>query len=251
MDGRTGLVIGGLTAVAASVAVVTAVALTNTAALQDSPGATVSAGRILVPAASPPTTTPLASAPTPVVVSGAEPEAIAPQAEIAEAPAPVVVDLPPVRAEAGPVETVTAPDAAAPGVSSDLETVIAAAKASGSWDAVRAWAGAHGWSAGRTEALVSRLDRELAAEKAQAPEAPVQLEAGTDQLGLVAPEPQERIAPAAPAPQPPRADQAATKPELPSQAQRPAHAGSNVGHGNGAAPDAKKDQSRNSPDKRD
>ena len=246
MDGRTGLVIGGLTAVAASVAVVTAVALTNTAALQDSPGATVTAGRILVPAAaSPATATPPAPLPTPDTAPTAAPDATAPpRAEIVEAPAPVVVD----RADAGPAATVTIPDAAAPAPADDLESVIAAGKASGSWDAVRAWATAQGWSAGRIDALVGRLEREQAAEKAQAPDAPAQVDSGNDQQQLVGSEAEQRIAPA---PEAPGANHDVGGAENPSHAQRPAHAGSNVGHGGNADPDAKKGQSRNPPDKRD
>ncbi|MGW9588243.1 hypothetical protein [Microbacterium sp. NPDC055455] len=246
MDGRTGLVIGGLTAVAASVAVVTAVALTNTAALQDSPGATVTAGRILVPAAASPTTaTPQAPRPTPDTAPTAAPDATAPsRAEIVEAPAPVVVD----RADADPAATVSIPDAAVPAPADDLESVVAAGKTSGSWDAVRAWATAQGWSAGRIDALVARLEREQTAEKGQGPDAPAPGDSGSDQQQLVGSEAERRMAPA---PQPSSATHDVGEAENPSHAQRPAHAGSNVGHGGDADPDAKKGQSRNPPDKRD
>jgi hypothetical protein len=239
VDGRTGLVVGGLTAVAASVAVVTAVALTNATALQDSPGSTVTAGRVLVPAASPATTTPLAPAPA----AAPQPHATAPPAEIAEAPAPVVVDTPPTMTRP-PVAPATAPDAAPQAPVQDLDTVIAAAEAAGSWDEVRAWAHAQGWSSGRIEALVARLDRDKAAEKAEAPAGPAQLESGTDQ-DLVGTELQR----SAPAPQP-IAKQNNGNGQKSTGAGRPADAGSN-GNGNGVGPHEKKDQSRDSPDRRD
>uniref|UniRef100_UPI00197C1FB7 hypothetical protein n=1 Tax=Microbacterium sp. CPCC 204701 TaxID=2493084 RepID=UPI00197C1FB7 len=73
MDARTGLVIGGMATVAASVAVVCAVALTTPAALADSPGTNVATARVLVPAS--------ASVSAALVA----PVEAAPQAEIVEA----------------------------------------------------------------------------------------------------------------------------------------------------------------------
>lgn len=265
MDGRTGLVVGGLTAVAASVAVVTAVAFTNTAALQDSPGAAVTTGRVLVPAASPSTTTPTpasrptavdAPTPAPDVIA---PDAIAPPAGVAEAPAPVIVrraDAPPA---AGPLDAGTAPDV--PAAADQLESVIATAAAAGSWDAVRAWASAHGWSAGRIEALVARLDRERAAEDDDASVMPVPVDVTTEERRFAEAESQRRLAAPESSSQgtAPGLSRSAgdlpggerAQPQKPFHPPRPAHAGANVGHGNGAGPDAKKDQSRDSPDKRD
>ena len=243
MEARTGLVIGGVTAVAASIAVVTAVALANTMALKESPGTSLASEGVVVPSTTSPTASPRA---TPTVTLEVVPPAAA---EVVEAPAPLVVD-PPFAADAPripaapatPPAPVTAPDASVPATAADIEAVIAAAKASGSWDELRAWTQAHGWTAARTDALVSRLERELAekspepSSNAELAEAPVpsqldtqrrQVQAETEYARQTAPDP------------------------VPVGKERPAHAGSNVGNGNGADHDAKKDQSRNSPDKRD
>jgi len=212
VEARTGLVMGGITAVAASVAVVTAVAFANTAALADSPGTNVETEHVVVPAAAAPSATPTAA-------SDAQPPQA--EAEVAEAPAPEVAptestgsqtpgtSVAPV-APAPPVPEVARP--AAPAVPGDIEAAIAAAKEAGSWEAVRAWAIAHGWSSERIDALVSHLQRELE-------ESPVREHkpSGRESTGW----------------------------------QRPGHGAPNVGHGDGAVNDGKKDQSRNSPDWRD
>ena len=54
MEGRTRLAIGGMSTVAASVAVICAVALTNSMSLSDSEGSTVQASRIVVPSSGAP-----------------------------------------------------------------------------------------------------------------------------------------------------------------------------------------------------
>ncbi|MFK4806320.1 hypothetical protein ACI3KX_10660 [Microbacterium sp. ZW CA_36] len=223
MEARTGLVIGGVTAVAASIAVVTAVALANTMALADSPGTSLASERVIVPSATSPSASPSASA-------AVTPEAPVPpvNAEVVEAPAPQVVDQP--LASDGSRATTNAPIAAEPAAPADIETVIAAAKAAGSWEELRSWANAQGWTTARIDALVSRLERG-AAETA---ERPVRTQSD-DQQNLVAPGEQQKSS----------ADRTSNGPN------RPAHAGGNVGNGNGADHDAKKDQSRNSPDKRD
>lgn len=239
MDARTGLVIGGMTAVAASVAVVCAVAMTNTAALKDSPATTVAASRILVPAASSPSATPT---PTPEVPT---PAVTPTQAEVVEAPDPTEVE-PSVPSAAAPPQTSTvaappAPDAGK--TPADVDAAIEAARATGTWDSLRAWAAAHGWTTGRIDALVERLMREAARDRLssnadlQGPGAgESSKEAGTaDRNGSV----QTEVAPSKP-----QLNQQKAHPE------HPANAGSN-GNGNGAGSPAKKDQSRNSPDKRD
>ncbi|MDQ7879895.1 hypothetical protein Q9R08_18025 [Microbacterium sp. QXD-8] len=231
MEARTGLVIGGVTAVAASIAVVTAVALANTMALADSPGTSLASEHVVVPAATSPSPSPSPSA-TPAVT----PAALVPpaDAEVAEAPAPLVVAQPPAADGSRPTANApAAPDRAQPAAPADIEPVIAAAKAAGSWEELRSWAAAHGWTTARTDALVSRLERELA-EKSEVAERPVQTQSDGQQ-NLVAPVEQQKSS----------ADRRSNGPD------RPAHAGGNVGNGNGADHDAKKDQSRNSPDKRD
>lgn len=245
MDARTGLVIGGMTAVAASIAVVTAVALANTAALVDVPGTSVASERVVVPSTASPSATPRA---TPTAVA----ETVAPSAEpeVVEAPAPVVVDPPTTGTTRSPAAPATAPQVAAPVTPADIEPVIEAAKAAGSWDSLRTWAAEHGWTPARIEALVSRLEREAAekseAEKTEVAELPA--DGGSAQRqGVVGAQTEQQKT---------DADRTPNGPQRPAHAgsnapERPAHAGSNVGNGNGAGHDAKKDQSRNSPDKRD
>ncbi len=244
MDARTGLVIGGLAAVTASVAVVTAVAFANTMALADSPGATVASGHILVPAAAAPETV---VDETPA--STDQPETTSPGAEVVQAPDPLVVAPPAAATGETPREQVvdTVPSTggantpAAPEKS--LDQVIAEAKASGSWDPIRNWAAANGWSHGRLDALIARLERERAAEKAAEDQRQSADSDGARLDGSTATDSQR--------------DLVATKPDKKQQpggnagSQRPAHAGSNVGHGHGADADAKKDRSRDSPDRRD
>jgi len=228
VEARTGLVIGGITAVAASVAVVTAVAFSNTAALADSRGTSIASEHVVVPSAASPSATPRA---TPTVT----PEALTPsaQAEVVEAPAPVVVDPPAPASPPPPSVPATTPEVAqpaAPAPPTDLESAIAAAKASGTWDAIRNWASAHGWSTGRIDALLARLERERAQWQGD------DTSWGTDSSGR----------------------QSLSSTQQKNQtgqrwtgADRPAHAGTNVGSGNGADDDAKKNQSRHSPDRRD
>ena len=222
MEARTGLVVGGLTAVTVSVAVVSAVAFANTAALADSPGTTVASEQVVVPAAASPSATPQ-TAPT------VTPDALTPSAEVevVEAPAPVVVDpaspTAPVHAAPAPGPDAVTPAApAAPAAAADLEQAVAAAKASGSWDPIRTWAAAHGWSTDRLDSFLSRLERE----------SPAHDDSDDDRKGMIGGQQNQT-------------DRTSTG------ADRPAHAGTNVGSGNGAGRDAKRDQSRNSPDERD
>ncbi|MGN6218202.1 MAG: hypothetical protein ACTHNQ_01760 [Microbacterium sp.] len=239
MDARTGLVIGGMTAVAASVAVVCAVAMTNTAALKDSPATTVASARILVPASSStPTATPTPTQPEIPLTSD--------EAEIVEAPAPTEVE-PSAPSAHNPPRTpppAEQPQVAAPG--DDVDSVIEAARAAGTWDSLRAWATANGWSNGRIESLIDRLERAAEAERQkgdsqlQAPDkgTATQKDSAATDGGSA-----ERLL------QAPLASTNQDGGQKPSHPQHPAHAGSN-GNGSGAGPDAKKDQPRNSPDKR-
>ena len=237
MEARTGLVIGGVTAVVASIAVVTAVALTSTMALADSRGTSLASERVVVPSAPAPSASPRA---TPTATSETQ---AAVDAEVVEAPAPLVVDTSSGSQEARipatpavPPAAQPAPDVAAPTIPADLEPAIAAAKAAGSWEGLRTWALAHGWNAARIDALLSRLDREMAAHAPSADGTAEHNDSDTHRrLGASGSDEQKSTAGTEPA----------------HNDRRPAHAGSNVGNGNGAGHDAKKDQSRNSPDKRD
>lgn len=243
MEARTGLVIGGVTAVAASIAVVTAVALANTMALTDSPGTSLASESVIVPSTTSPSASPRA---TPAATLEALPPA---DPEVVEAPAPLVVDPPSAphearrpAAPASPPASATAPDGSAPATPADIEPVIAAAKASGSWDALRTWALSHGWTTGRIDALVSRLEREQA-EKSQQQSGSVEL--------AEAPVPGEPESQRRQVQSGAEYDRQTAPDPVSVGKERPAHAGSNVGNGNGAGHDAKKDQSRNSPEKRD
>ncbi|MFD4958642.1 hypothetical protein [Microbacterium sp. NPDC058389] len=249
MDARTGLVIGGMTAVAASVAVVCAVAMTNTAALKDSPATTVATSRILVPAASSPTTTPT---PTPTVTA---PPVTPNEAEVVDAPDPTEVEPPasntytpplapePQVAPEEPAPAAAAPAAAAPAAPADVDAAIDAARAAGTWDSLRAWAEGRGWPTGRIDALIERLERAVtdrltsgSDQQGNGTTAPPQKESGTADRSSTM---QTQFAPSG------QGDS-----QKNSHPQHPANAGSN-GNGNGAVPDTKKDQSRNSPDRRD
>lgn len=228
---------GGMTAVAASVAVVCIVAMTNTAALKDSPATTVAASRVLVPAASSPSATPSPApvATTPVVTPN--------EAEVVEAPDPTAVE--PTAPTASAPRTAAAPPASDAGeAAADVDAAIEAARATGTWDSLRVWAQDHGWSTGRIDALIERLSR-AAADDRQTGTAELvgpgaggtsDKQAGTaDRSGSL----QTQFGPST----------SEVSPKKPHP-EHPANAGSN-GNGNGAGPHAKKDQSRNSPDKRD
>lgn len=140
MDGRAGLVIGSLSAAAASVAVLTAVALTTSAALADSTGTDVYASGIVVPASPTPTPSEIPEAVTPVVHTPVEE---IPPAQVVDAPPPVIVG-----GDAGPTGH---------GAQNSEAAAIAAAAASGSWEPLRAFGATRGWSAERTEAWIERL----------------------------------------------------------------------------------------------
>ncbi|WP_194411173.1 hypothetical protein [Microbacterium cremeum] len=218
MDARTGLVIGGMATVAASVAVVCVVALTTPAALADSPGSNVASARVLVPAGA--STSPEVAAP----VAEAAPEAV-----VVEAPEPAVVEPASsddaARVTPPPVSSVTPAEPATP---PNAKAAVEASVKAGSWDAVIAWALAHGWSQERIDEWIDRLETERTAaseggrpgEEQQAPPAP-------PAPGLVAPDP---------------------TPE------RPANAGSTADRtesSDSSRGGAKKDRSRDSPDRRD
>ncbi|MDR7190804.1 hypothetical protein J2Y46_003662 [Microbacterium sp. BE35] len=253
MHVRTGLVIGGMTAVAASVAVVTAVALANTAALADSPGTSIASKRVVVPAAGAPS-----AAPQPAQAT--TPDALTPSAEpeVVQAPEPVEVVPPPsisprTPATAAPENAPAAP--APPAATGDIDSAIAAAKAAGTWDALRTWADSHGWPSGRLDALIARLEREITDQNpldegnksGGANSSSESNDSTAQRQGVVqAPAPGHKV----PAQQRPQKQQKESGQQWTGQ-KPPAHAGSNVGNGNGAGNDGKKDQSRNSPDRRD
>jgi hypothetical protein len=143
VDSRTRLAIGGMTTVAASIAVVCAVAMTTSAALADTAGAMVNARPVVVPSSS--------ASPTPVPTLTAAPVTPAPTApETVPAPEPEDVAAPP-----------TSPLSAGEPSAEIEDALVAEVAASGSWDAVHAWAEKHGWTDARTQAWIARLDAKV------------------------------------------------------------------------------------------
>lgn len=261
VDSRTRLAIGGITTVVASVAVVCAVAITTSVALADAPGASIGAARVVVPS-----TGSAASAGAEAAAAPAPETAVpdpSPVAEVVPAPDPVIVDLP----VDGPVTPPLAPASPA-----SAEAAIAAADASGSWAAVRAWAAGQGWSTARIDAWISQLeesrgggrdpfpahrddDRELGQQSWDAPKGQ---RSERSERRTLSPNDLERtdVAPAEPPQQDARPAAPETIQEQPATTvapgNRPAHAGTNTeNRSEKPGLGAKKDRSRDSPDRRD
>jgi hypothetical protein len=157
VESRTRLTLGGMATVAASVAVVCAVAMTTSAALADSPGATVGAP-VRVPAS---TATAAASSDVPASEVGtpAPESTAAPQTPVTEpetVPAPEPEDV---------AVTIQTPD---PGeVSAATEDrFVEAAEVTGAWDEAYAWAEERGWPQARIDAWIARLDSKLTEKRA-------------------------------------------------------------------------------------
>lgn len=159
MDSRTRFAIGGVSIVAASVAVICAVALTNSLALSETAGSSIDAAPVVVPSASvaEPAENPVpASTPTPTSRHTDTPDtpdtSDAPVAEVVPAPAPEVVtprrDTSPSVEQ--PADTVEPPSE---------DDVIAEAESSGSWDSAREWAARLGWTEERIDAWIARLEQ--------------------------------------------------------------------------------------------
>jgi hypothetical protein len=210
VESRTRFAIGGVSTVVASVAVVCAVALTNSVALADVAGAPVAATPIVVPSPSP---SARAVAPAQPRVTRVAPTAETPAAEAVPAPAPIVVA-----------------DHAATQVSGQTaDQAVAEAEASGTWQPVRDWATRNQWSQERIDAWILRLEEKkpAVAEKHAAEQQKIQGETSSpseDGGRLTASDSPKISAKAGP-----DAERQAVKPGL----------------------GAKKDRSRDSPDRRD
>jgi hypothetical protein len=159
-----------VTTVAASVAVICAVAFTNSAVLADAEGSTVASPRVVVPSAS--TESPAAQDPREHVTTVVIPETV-------QAPDPVVVPHTGTTKQAPQTPALRSPsaDQTAAESSSQPDEAVTAAAAAGNWDEVREWARAHGWSPARTDAWISRLQSDVkqpaqAADKGGAAEKP-------------------------------------------------------------------------------
>jgi hypothetical protein len=160
VEGRTRLALGGVATVAASIAVVCAVAMTTSVALADSAGAPAGAESVIVraPAAS------AAASPSPVASPPPAPsQTPTDQPETVPAPEPEDISSPPI------VQTQTGE----PSVATE-DQLVTDVQESGSWDAAYAWAEQRGWSSARTDAWITRLESK-AAEK-------VRKNTGSDQL---------------------------------------------------------------------
>jgi hypothetical protein len=149
VDSRTRLAIGGVTTVAASIAVVCAVAMTTSAALVDSAGASIGARPVVVPTS--------AASPTPIARPSTVPATPPPAALVPAQPETVPAPEPEDIAEPSAAQTAVIEPSA-----ETEQQLTAAVAASGSWDAVYAWADRHGWSQARTEAWIARLDAKIA-----------------------------------------------------------------------------------------
>jgi hypothetical protein len=149
VESRTRYAIGGVSTVVASVAVVCAVALTNSVAMADAAGAPIAAAPIIVPTSSAAhravTTT------TDVDVKPVAPATETPVAEAVPAPAPIVVT--------GNATAHTSQPTA--------ERAVAEAEAAGSWQPVRDWAARNRWSQERIDAWILRLEEKQAAAQAR------------------------------------------------------------------------------------
>lgn len=158
MESRTRLAISGMTAVAASVGVICAVALTNSVSLSEAQGAPVGATAVVVPSAAEkaePVATPTI-VPTPVQTPQpveTQTPVTPPVAEVV--PAPEAEDVTPVQSS-HVAETPATPTPSAPG----QEDAVAEAEASGSWAPAREWAKRLGWSQARIDAWIARLEKD-------------------------------------------------------------------------------------------
>lgn len=165
MEGRTRLAIGGMATVAASVTVICIVALTNSMALSESAGAPVDAAPVVIPASG--TTSPDAGEPTPRATPKPTPSPDPVETDTSTSPPSSPGGAEVVPAPEAQVVTPTHPAPAAeqpaqpsrPSTPTTQEEAIAQAAASGSWAPVRDWAERQGWSDGRIDAFIAKLER--------------------------------------------------------------------------------------------
>ncbi|MET0829206.1 MAG: hypothetical protein ABWY26_06780 [Microbacterium sp.] len=133
--------------VAASVAVVCAVAMSTSVALADTAGAPAGTRPVVVPSSA-------ASA-----SSTASPSQVAAQPQVsAPAEQPETVPVPEPEDVAHPTSQAPVRN---PSVTTEAQ-LIADVAASGSWDAVYEWARKQGWQPGRIEAWIARIDAKVA-----------------------------------------------------------------------------------------
>jgi len=165
VDARTGFAVGGFIVGATAVAVACAATLSNSAALADVPGASAGVGVVRVSPAPAATPTPRDSAPA---LSAPDLSAPAPSgsAEVVPAPEPRDVSSP---APPRPADPQAAPEAPAPAqpdyFSLTKDQIQDEAVSTGSWDLLRVWAVARGWSTKRIDHWIGLLQGKTTADK--------------------------------------------------------------------------------------
>lgn len=200
MYARMRLAIGGAATVAASVAVVCAVALTNSAALADSAGRVVPLARIDVPLAR--ADVPLARIGVPAATPSVPPAPLAlpsPRASLTPAtetlPAPAPQDVAPETRTVSPVAAPgdPHPEPSSAAVDPNEQDFLAGAAAAGEWDRALEWAHSRGWSDADIARWVARNPELIAELKAHphAAQTPAR-GAGTPTVGDVSPDGSKR-----------------------------------------------------------
>jgi hypothetical protein len=173
MDARTGFAAGGFIVAAAAVAVACAVTLTNSTALADVPGMSAGVDVVRVsPSGKQASATPRASAPAVPVPETSAPLP-SPSAEVVPAPEPEDVSAPPASpSAAAPPATPAVPTAPVPAAPAQPDylglsksEIQDEALRTGSWDRLRAWATANGWSQERIEHWIATLEGKTSVNK--------------------------------------------------------------------------------------
>ena len=166
MDERARLAIGGSVVVATSAAVVLFVALTNAAALTDSPGASIGESAVLVPSPSPSTpdadeaSTPPPADGVPITDAAVPPPAESVDAPASDAPASGTVTVPAPEPVVVAPPAAQGPEASAPSYAQE-EEFIAVGAATGSWAAAIEWARSQGWDEQKVIAWIERLQQRV------------------------------------------------------------------------------------------
>jgi hypothetical protein len=176
MDARTGFAAGGFIVGATAVAVACVVTLTNSTALADVPGRSAGLDVVRVsPSGAQVSPTPRASGPAASAPDISAP-APSPSAELVPAPEPRDVSAPPAStsAPAAPAAPKAPAVPAAPAPAAPVQPdylglskseIQDEALRTGSWDRLRAWAAADGWSQERIEHWISVLQGKTSVNK--------------------------------------------------------------------------------------
>ena len=198
MDGRAVFAFGGFLVGATVVAVASAVTLSSSVALADAPGTAVGVDVVRVTPRTP-SATPAARVATQTLAPEIPPTV--PTAEVVPAPAPLDVAAHAPAAGAG--GSVPSSASAVVDQHASKREVEEEALRTGSWDRLRGWAAANGWSADRVDQWISvleaRISRQQPTEK-QSTERTKTLANASDETG------ESSGSKRAQSPQPPRGD---------------------------------------------